>query len=187
MPAQKNCRRCDTSLFSNRHNGGSCEQRTTRAAQGAVRGNMDALLFAKVDNLLLRKRGVVFDLVDRRDDRHVRQKLLEKWLAVVRDPNGLDLARSQELFHALPGGYVGVRVVNVAGAILELWEKGVVPCRLLDSACTRENRQFRTYHWGSWPMASGQGKDPDSPNPASSDWCPKPPRRGCGMYTTAWW
>lgn len=132
MPAQKNSRRCDTSLFSNLHNRCSCEQRATRAAQGAVCSDVNTFLFAEVDNLLLRKRGVVFDLVDRRSDGGVRQKLLEVLLTVVRDPNSLDLARSQELLHALPGGDVGVGVVNVAGAILVLREEGVVSCRLLD-------------------------------------------------------
>lgn len=53
------------------------------AAEGAVGLNVDALLLAEVDNLLLGKARVVLDLVDSGDDGGMRQKLLEVSLAVL--------------------------------------------------------------------------------------------------------
>lgn len=127
MPAQKNRRRSNTPPIGNLHNRRCREQRTPRAAQRTVRGDVNALFFAKVDNLLLWEGRVVLDLVDGRDNGRLRQQFLEVLLAVVGDTNGLDLAGADELLHALPGGDVGVGVVDVAGdAVGEFGEHGVV-------------------------------------------------------------
>lgn len=127
MPAQENSRRSNTPLIRNLDNRRRRKQRTPRAPQRAVRGDMDALLFAEVDNLLLRERRVVLDLVDGRHDGRLRQEFLEVLLAVVGDTDGPDLWRARELLHVLPGGDVRVRVVNVAGdAVGEFGEHGVV-------------------------------------------------------------
>jgi hypothetical protein len=45
---------------------------------------VDALLLAEVDNLLLRERRVVLDLVDGGDDGSMREELLEVAFAVLR-------------------------------------------------------------------------------------------------------
>lgn len=127
MPAQKNSRRSNTSPIRNLHNRRRREQRTPRAPQRTVRGDMNTLFFAKVDNFLLREGRVVLDLVNGRDDGRLRQEFLEVLLAVVGDTDGLDLAGAHELLHALPGGDVGVGVVDVAGdAVGEFGEHGVV-------------------------------------------------------------
>lgn len=131
MPAQQNSGRSDASLIGNLHNRCCSKQRATSAAQRAVSSNMDTLFFAEIDNLLLRQRWVVFDLVHSRNDSCLGQKLLEVFLAVVGDTNSFDLACVQELLHALPGGGVRVRVDEVAGAIGVLRKEGVVSCRLL--------------------------------------------------------
>lgn len=128
MPAQKNRCWSHISLLRNLHDRRSLEQRASRTSQRTVRGDVNALFIAQVDNLLLWERGVVFDLVHRGDDRGMGQQLVEIRLAVVRDSNGLDLARRQELLHALPGSDMGVSMVDVAGAILKLREEGVVAC-----------------------------------------------------------
>ena len=127
MPAQKNSRRSNTPLIRNLHNRRRREQRTPRAPQRTVRGDMNTLFFAKVDNLLLRERRVVLDLVDGWHDGRLRQEFLEVLLAVVGDTNRLDLAGAYQLLHALPGGDVRVRVVDVArDAVGEFGEHGVV-------------------------------------------------------------
>ena len=89
---------------------------------------MNALLVAKVNNFLLRQRRVVLNLVGGGDNGGLRQELLEVLDAVVGDTNGLDLAGADELLHALPGGDVGVAVVNVARPIWELGEDGMIAC-----------------------------------------------------------
>lgn len=57
--------------------------RATGTSERAVRGDVDALLFAEVDNLLLGKRGVILDLVDSWDNSCVGQQLLQESQAVV--------------------------------------------------------------------------------------------------------
>ena len=53
------------------------EQRAAGAAEWAVRLHQDTLLFAKVDNLLLRQVGVVLDLVGGGDNSCLAQQLLQ--------------------------------------------------------------------------------------------------------------
>lgn len=81
--AEKDGRGRDTLLLGNLDNGLSGHDRTASAAQRAVGLNVDALLLAEVDNLLLGKAGVVLDLVDGGDDGGMRQKLLKVSLAVL--------------------------------------------------------------------------------------------------------
>ena len=83
MVAEEDGRGRDTSLLGNLNDGLSGHDGTTGAAQRAVGLNVDALLLAQVDNLLLGKTGVVLDLVNGGDDSGVRQKLLKVLLAVL--------------------------------------------------------------------------------------------------------
>lgn len=71
---------------------------------------------------------MVLDLVDCRDNGSLGKEFLKVLHTVVGDTDGLDLAGVQELLHAFPGGDVGVRVVDVAGAVCVLGEKGVIAC-----------------------------------------------------------
>lgn len=52
------------------------EQRATGATQGAVGGNVNALLLAEVDNLLLWQQRVILDLVGGGDNCGLRKQLL---------------------------------------------------------------------------------------------------------------
>jgi hypothetical protein len=83
MVAEEDSRGRDTLLLSNLDYRLSSHDGATSAAKGAVRLNVNALLLAEVDNLLLRETGVVLDLVDGGDDSSMRQKLLEVLLAVL--------------------------------------------------------------------------------------------------------
>ena len=80
------------------------EQRAAGAAEWAVRLHQDTLLFAKVDNLLLRQVGVVLDLVGSGDDGCLSKQLLEVLDGVVGDADGLDLLGVclVQLLHVLP-------------------------------------------------------------------------------------
>ncbi len=73
----------DAVLLGELDDGLGGEQRAARAAEGAVRHEVDALLLAEVVDLLLGQLRVVLDLVDGRDHRGVRQELLEILLAVL--------------------------------------------------------------------------------------------------------
>lgn len=126
MPAQQDSSRGNATLLCNGHNRLSSEKRATGAAQRAVSSDVNTLLVAEVDNLLLGQRWVVLDLVGGGDDAGLGQELLKVRDTAVGDTNGPGLASAHELLHALPGGNVGVAVVNVAGAICELGEDGVV-------------------------------------------------------------
>lgn len=83
MVAEEDGRGGDTLLLGNLDNRLSSHDGATSAAKGTVCLNMNALLLAEVDNLLLRKTGMVLDLVDGGDDSGMRQKLLEVLLAVL--------------------------------------------------------------------------------------------------------
>lgn len=128
MPAKQNGSRRDTTLLGNLDDRLRREQGATRATQGAVSGNVDTLLVAEIDNLLLGQRGVVLDLIDGRGDGGLGQELLQVLDAVVGDTDGADLAGADELLHALPGGDMAVVVDNVPRAVRQLGEDGVVSC-----------------------------------------------------------
>lgn len=59
------------------------QQRATGATQGRIGHDVDALLLAEVDELLLGKLRVVLDLVDGRNGGGVGQELLKPGLAVL--------------------------------------------------------------------------------------------------------
>ncbi len=83
MVAQQHGRRLDVVFLGDLHHGLQPHERAVRAAKRAVRHDVDALLAAEVDNLLLRQHRVVLDLVDRGDDGGVREQLLEVAFAVL--------------------------------------------------------------------------------------------------------
>lgn len=83
MIAQQHGPGGDALLLGDLDDGRGREQRATGAAKGAVGHDVDALLPAKVDNLLLRQRRVVLDLVDGGHDGAVREQLLQVALAVL--------------------------------------------------------------------------------------------------------
>jgi len=128
VPAKQDRRGRNPSLLRDLDDRLGREERAPRAPQRTVRGDVDALLLAEVDNLLLRQGRVVLDLVDGGHDGDVGQQLLEVPLAVVGDANGLDFTRGKELLHTLPGRDVRVGMVDVAGAVGKFGEEGVVSC-----------------------------------------------------------
>lgn len=81
--AEQDSRGRNTLLLRNLDNRLGSHDGATGAAKGTVGLNVNALLLAEVDNLLLRETGVVLDLVDGGDDSRMRQKLLEVLLAVL--------------------------------------------------------------------------------------------------------
>lgn len=125
VPAQQNRRRSHTALLGDSDNRLSCEQGAAGAAQGTIRGDVDALLVAEVDDLLLRQGGVVLDLVGGGDDARLGQELLQILDAVVGDADGLDLAGVHEILHALPRCDMRVAVDDIPRAVGQLGEDGV--------------------------------------------------------------
>lgn len=85
MIAQENRRSAYASLLRNLDNRLSTHDGSSSAAQRAVRYDVDALLVAEIDNLLLGEIRVVLDLVDGGDDFAVREELFEVFLAVLYD------------------------------------------------------------------------------------------------------
>jgi hypothetical protein len=71
-------------LLGDLDDGLGSEERAARAAERAVPHDVDALLLAEVDDLLLREGGVVLDLVDGGDDGGVGEELLEVAFAVLK-------------------------------------------------------------------------------------------------------
>lgn len=104
------------------------EQWASCAAQRAVRGNMDTLVFAEIDDFLLRQKRVVLDLVRGWCDGRFREQPLHVLDRVVCDADCLDFVwvLVDELLHILPCLDVGDAVVDVAGAVFEFGEEGVV-------------------------------------------------------------
>lgn len=72
MVAEEDGRGRDTSLLGNLDDRRSGHDGATSATQRAVGLNMDTLLLAEVDDLLLGKFGVVLDLVNGGNDGGVR-------------------------------------------------------------------------------------------------------------------
>ncbi len=83
MVTQQHLSRRHTVLLSNSDDRLGSEERPARAAQWAVGHDVDALLLAEVDDLLLGERRVVLDLVDGGDDGGVGEELLEVAFAVL--------------------------------------------------------------------------------------------------------
>lgn len=122
-------------VVAQEHNGGSdavllcdlvddfvLEQRRASATEWAVGGDVDALLLAKVDNLLLWAQWVVLDLVDGGDNGGFGKQLLQVLDGVVSNTNGLDLVgmRLYQLLEVLPCVLVGYGAVDVARAVFML-------------------------------------------------------------------
>lgn len=148
MVAQQDGRRLDPVLLCDLDDRLSRHHRPASAAERAVRHDVNAVLLAEVDNLLLRQGRVVLNLVHRRLDSAVRQELLEITFAVlhsrsvlrftihrpvdwgrapyVADADGLSLASCEELLHLLPGIDVVVVPENVARAIGQLGEAVII-------------------------------------------------------------
>jgi hypothetical protein len=104
------------------------EQRRASTAQWTVRGNVDALVFAEINDLLLRQQRVVLNLVDRGRDGGFGEQLLHVLDRVIRDANRLDFIRMRldQFFHVLPCLHVCDAVVDVARAVFEFGEERVV-------------------------------------------------------------
>lgn len=85
------------------------EQRRACAAQRAVCSDVDALLLAQIDDLLLWQQRVVLDLVDRRGDGGLSKQLLQVLDRVVGNADSLDLVgmRLDQLLEVLPRVDVG--------------------------------------------------------------------------------
>jgi hypothetical protein len=99
---------------------------------------MYALVLAEVDNVLLRQKRVVLDLVCGGYDCRLREQLLHVLVRVICDADGLDFigVLLDEFLHVLPCVNVRDAVVDVAGAVFEFGEERVVSYKFL-SASTR--------------------------------------------------
>jgi hypothetical protein len=75
--AQENGSGADIVLLCDFEHGLVFAQWGACASQRAVRGDVNALLLAKVDNFLLGQEGMVLDLVDGWDNSALRKQLLE--------------------------------------------------------------------------------------------------------------
>lgn len=97
---------------------------------------MNALGFAEIDDFLLGQKWVVLDLVHSRDDGCLSEELLHVLDGVIRDADGLDFVwmRLDEFLHVLPCLDVCGAVIDVAGAVFEFGEEGVVSFTTV-SAC----------------------------------------------------
>jgi hypothetical protein len=128
MITQQHSRRPNTIFLRNFKHPFVLEQRRPRAAQRTVRGDVYALVFAEIDNLLLRQQRVVFDLVDCGRDGRLGEQLLHVLDRVVGHADGFDFVRVRldEFLEVLPGLDVCDAVVDVAGAVGEFGEERVV-------------------------------------------------------------
>ena len=126
MPAQQDRGRVNTLLLGNLDDGLCCQQRATCAAERAVCGDVNALLLAEVNSLLLGQAGVVLNLVDGWNHGGLGEELLKVGPAVVADTDGLGLSATDKLLHILPGVDMGVVEVQVAGTVREGGDVGVV-------------------------------------------------------------
>lgn len=114
---------------------------------------MDAFGFAEIDDFLLGQEWVVLDLVGSRDDGCLCEELLHVLYGVVCDADSLDFVgvRLDEFLHVLPCLDVGDAVVDVAGAVFEFGEEGVVSFDTV-SAC----RKWGARHIPLGFMGTGQ-------------------------------
>ena len=126
MVADQNCTRTNVVLLRHFLHTFLLEQRAAGAAEWAVRLHQDTLLFAKVDNLLLRQVGVVLDLVGGGDNSCLAQQLLQVGNAEVRNANRLHLATLLHRLHPLPRIHIRPLSVEIARAVLVLGEEWVV-------------------------------------------------------------
>jgi hypothetical protein len=94
---------------------------------------VNALFLAEIDDFLLGKQRVVFDLVGCGCDGCLCQELFKVLDGVVGDANGFDFVGVclDELLEALPGVNVSDAMVDITGAVFELGEQRVVSWLLL--------------------------------------------------------
>lgn len=92
-------------------------QWATRAPERTVGCNMNASVVAEVNDLLLREHGVVFDLVDCRNNLGMREKLFQILDAVVGNTNGFCLPTCDQFLHIPPGIDMRALAKQVAAAI----------------------------------------------------------------------
>lgn len=128
--AQEHNGRSDAVLLRDLVNNLILEQRRTRAAERAVRCDMDTFLLAEVDDFLLWAQWVVLNLVDCGDNGGFGKQLLQVLDRVVGDANGLDLVgmRLDQLLEVFPCVLVGDGAVDIARAVFMLGEQRVVAC-----------------------------------------------------------
>jgi hypothetical protein len=133
MITQQHGRRSNTMFLRNFEHPFVLEQRRPRATERTVRGNVDALVFAEIYNLLLRQQRVVFDLVDCGHDGRLGEQLLHVFDRVVGHADGLDFVwvRLDEFLEVVPCLDVCDAVVDVAGAVGEFGEERVVACHFI--------------------------------------------------------
>lgn len=130
MVAQENSSRADALLLGNLLHALVLEQRAARAAERAVRHDLDALALAEVDEVVLGQGRVVLDLVRGGHDLGLGEELLEVDPAVVAHAHGLRLARLDQAFHLLPRGDVVMVPGHVALPVGQLGEAVVVAVRV---------------------------------------------------------
>lgn len=128
MPAEQNSSRGNAALVGDGDDRLGSEEGAASAAERAVSSDVNTLLLTEIDDLLLRQRGVVLNLIGSGDNGGLGQELLQVLDTVVGDTNGPNFSGADELLHALPGSNVLVRVVNVPRSIGELGEDVVVSC-----------------------------------------------------------
>lgn len=83
IPAEQHRRGSDTPPLGHLDHGLRAHHGPARAPEGAVRHDVDALLAAQVDDLLLAEGRVVLDLVDGGGDGRVGEELVEVALGVL--------------------------------------------------------------------------------------------------------
>jgi hypothetical protein len=108
------------------------EKWRSRTAERTVRGDVDAFVFAEINHFLLWEQRVVFNLVHSGRDGCLCEEFLHIFDRVVCDANGFDFVwvRLNQLLEVLPCLDVCDAVVDVAGAVFEFGEKGVVSCHM---------------------------------------------------------
>lgn len=104
------------------------EKRRPCATEGAVGGDVNALLLAEINNLLLGQERVILDLIGSRHNGGLCEQLFKVLDGVVGNTDGLDLlgVGLDQLLEVLPCVDMCDGVVDVTAAVLELREKGVV-------------------------------------------------------------
>lgn len=83
MIAQQDGGRADVVLLGNLEDVLVLEQGPASASKRAVRHDVNTLLLAEINNLLLRQSGMVLDLVDCGNDSGLTEELLQVLLAVL--------------------------------------------------------------------------------------------------------
>ncbi len=154
MVGEENCGRRDVVLLCNSNDTLVLEERRACAAERAVGGDVNALLLAEVNNLLLGQKRVVLDLVGSRNDGGLREQLLEVLDGVVGNTDGLDLLRVclDQLLEVLPCVDVCNGMINVTAAVLELREKRVVSYRTSTKESIRESKVLTIRVHGHRPV-----------------------------------